>query len=191
MPHKNIYLPLLIAIGIWFAVVTVFGVWEYDILKAEMVLNQKLLSHERVVEQVPFAGGRITYVVEMFVWTAIILVLGFVWSELLFPMRTRFEKFVFSLVFGIFVMPLSIFIPFTAITIATVFSTLTGAAAPGFIGPTLNEIVGLFVNGHEQIYEFANVFAFFALGAILLLLKNASERGRMDMQGNTAMRMMK
>ncbi len=176
MEHKDLYLRVLIAIGIWFAVVTVFGVWEYNILKAEIVLNQKLPSHERVVDQIPFAGGRVTYIVEMFVWTAIILVLGFVWSELLFPMRTRFEKFVFSLVFGVFVMPLSIFIPFTAITIATVFSTLTASAPPTFIGPTLNQIVALFVNGQEQIYEFANVFAFFALGAILLFFKNASQQ---------------
>lgn len=166
---KDFYIPILIAIGVWFAVVGVFGVWEYNILKAEMVLNQKLLSHDRIVqEQAPFAGGKLTYVVEMLAWTSIVLILGYVWTSALFPHRNLLERVVFSFVLGIFVMPLSIFIPFTFITVATVFSTLTGAQAPAFIGPTLNSIVGVFVNGEEQIYEFANVFVFLVIGLIVL-----------------------
>ncbi len=179
---KDFYIPGLIAIGVWFAVVGVFGVWEYSILKAEMVLNQKLLSHDRIVkEQAPFAGGKLTYVVEMLVWTSIVLILGYVWSRALFPHRNLLERVVFSFVFGIFVMPLSIFIPFTFITVATVFSTLTGAQAPAFIGPTLTSIVGLFVNGEEQIYEFANVFIFLALGLVVLAFMSGkkSEKGNM------------
>ncbi len=172
--EKDLYTKLLVVIAIWFAVVTIFGVWEYSILKAEMVLNQKLLSHERIVESAPLQGGKIAYVLEMFVWTTIILALGYVWSKALFPHRNLLERIVFSFVLGIFAMPLSIFIPFTFITVATVFSTLTGATPPAYIGPTLNNIVGLFVNGQEQIYEFANVFFFFILGLIVLGLRKSS-----------------
>ena len=168
---KDVYLKIITAIGIWFAIVAVFGLWEYDILKAEMVLNEKILSHGLVAQGGPFTGGKVTYVVEMFVWTALLLILGLLWSKILFPHRNILERVVFSMVFGIFVMPLSIFIPFVAITGATVLSTLFGATAPAFIGPILDNIVALFVDGQEQIYEFTNVFAFLIVGLVFALLK--------------------
>ncbi len=174
MAHRDIYLKVFIGIAIWFAVVTIFGVWEYDILKAEMVLNEKLLSHDRIVEQAAFFGGTFAYIAEMVFWTLLVLILGSVWSAVLFPHRNLLEKIIFSLVFGVFVMPLSIFIPFTVITMGTVFTTLAGAPAPAFVGPTLTNIVDLFVLGHEQIYEFTNVLIFLIIGLVLLGIKRFS-----------------
>jgi len=169
---RDLYLKVIIGIGIWMAVVTIFGVWEYNILQAEMVLNDKLLSHDRIVQtQAPLAGGKVAYVAEMFFWTVFILILGYIWSKILFPHRNLLERIVFSFVLGIFIMPITIFIPFTAITIATVFSTLVGVTPPAFIGPTLNNIVGMFVNGHEQIYEFMNVFILLIAGLVILGMK--------------------
>lgn len=174
---RDLYLKVIIGIGIWIAVVTIFGVWEYNILQAEMVLNDKLLSHDRIVQtQAPLAGGKVAYVVEMLFWTVFILALGYIWSKILFPHRNLLEKVVFSFVLGIFIMPITIFIPFTAITIATVFSTLIGATPPEFIGPTLNNIVGMFVNGHEQIYEFMNVFVLLTIGLVILGIKQFSRK---------------
>jgi hypothetical protein len=172
MKNKDLYLKILVGIGIWFAIVTVLGVWEYNILKAEMVLNDKLLSHDKIVQQAPFAGGRVAYVTEMFVWTAIILVVGYIWSMLLFPRRNLLEKVVFSMVLGIFAMPISIFIPFVVITATTIFSTLMGTAVPDFVGSVLNSIVELFSGGYEQIYEFTNVLVFFIIGGLLLIIKS-------------------
>lgn len=178
---KDLYLKVIIGIGVWMAVVTIFGVWEYNILQAEMVLNDKLLSYDRIVQtQAPFAGGKVAYVVEMFFWTVFILALGYVWSKILFPHRNLLEKIVFSFVLGIFIMPITIFIPFTAITIATVFSTLIGATPPEFIGPTLNNIVGMFVNGHEQIYEFMNVFVLLMAGLVILGIKQFSQKSNSE-----------
>ncbi len=168
---NDIYLKVIIGIGIWFVLVTIFAVWEYSILKAEMVLNQKLLSHDLIAQKGPLKGGSPLYVIEMLVWTLLILALGLVWSKVLFPQRNLLERVVFSLIFGIFVMPLSIFIPFVMVTIGTVASTLFGTDAPGFIGPTVGSIVELFVSGQEQVYEFANVFIFFVIGLALLAFK--------------------
>lgn len=168
---KDSYLRVITWIGAWFAVITVFGMWEYNILKAEMVLNQKLLSHGLVVKEGPLTGGGVTYVVEMLVWTSIILLLGLLWSEILFPRRNFLEKIVFSLVLGVFAMPLSIFIPFVAITSATVITDLLGMAAPAFVGTVLTKIVELFSNGQEQIYEFANVTFLFLIGLVVLLFR--------------------
>ncbi|MBI2647972.1 MAG: hypothetical protein HYW98_01345 [Candidatus Wildermuthbacteria bacterium] len=73
-------------------------------------------------------------------------------------------------------MPLSIFIPFVAITSATVLTDLLGMAAPSFVGSVLTKIVELFSNGQEQIYEFANVSFFFVAGLVALLLKKVFAR---------------
>lgn len=173
---KDSYLRVIMWIGAWFAVITAFGMWEYNILKAEMVLNQKLLSHGLVVQEGPFTGGAVTYVIEMLVWTSLILLLGLLWSEVLFPRRNFLEKIVFSFVLGVFAMPLSIFIPFVAITSATVLTDLLGMAAPSFVGSVLTKIVELFSNGQEQIYEFANVSFFFVAGLVALLLKKVFAR---------------
>lgn len=170
--QKDTYLKVLLGIGIWFAFVTVFGVWEYNILKAEMVLNEKLLAIERITEKAPLSGGAPAYVLAMLTWTILILALGWVWSQVLFPHRNLLEKIVFSLTFGVFVMPISIFIPFAVITAATVLGTLLGTGAPAFVQPILVDgLVNLFVAGLEQVYEFTNVFAFFVVGIALLGLK--------------------
>lgn len=166
------YLKVILLIGAWFAVVTIFGVWEYDILKAEMVLNEKLLAIDEITKQAPLSGGVPAYVLAMLTWTVLILALGLVWSQVLFPRRNLLEKIVFSLVFGVFVMPVSIFIPFAVITAATVLGTLVGVGAPAFVEPILVDgLVNLFVTGLEQVYEFTNVFVFFVLGLVLLVLK--------------------
>ena len=120
----------------------------------------------------------------------LILVLGYVWSKVLFPHRNALERVVFSFLLGIFAMPISIFIPFTFITVATVFSTLLSSQAPAFVGPVLGSadtgIVGLFIQGQEQIYEFANVFFFLVLGAILLALKTIMRKSPASSKIQTA-----
>lgn len=168
---KDLYTPVLVGIAIWFSILAIFGIWEYEILKAEMVLNQKLLVYDRILEHAPLKGGKVAYMVEMIVWTIILLILGGVWSQLLFPRRNLLEKVVFSFIFGVFVMPISIFIPFLFITVANVFSTLTGSVAPKFVDPTLGNIVKLFSTGQEQIYEITNVFFFLIIGLAALLIK--------------------
>jgi len=169
MERRDWYLKVILLIGAWFAAVTVFGVWEYDILKAEMVLNEKLLAIDRITETAPLSGGVPAYLLAMATWTVLILALGMVWSQLLFPHRNLLEKVVFSLVLGVFAMPISIFIPFFMITAATVFGTLIGIGTPSFVVPILVDgLVNLFVSGLEQVYEFTNVFVFLALGLILL-----------------------
>lgn len=184
---KDSYLRVITWTGIWFAVIAVFGMWEYNILRAEMVLNQKLLSHGLVVKEGPLTGGGVTYVIEMLVWTSIILLLGLLWSEILFPRRNFLEKIVFSFVLGVFAMPISIFIPFVAITSATVITDLLGMAAPAFVGPVLTKIVELFSNGQEQVYEFANVFFVLALGLLVLLFRKVFAKASNSSQISSSM----
>jgi hypothetical protein len=179
MEKSDWYLRVLLLIGAWFAVIAIFAVWEYDTLKAEMVLNEKLLAIDRIAQQAPLSGGAPMYVLALITWTILILVLGLVWSEVLFPHRNLLEKIIFSLVFGVFVMPLSIFIPFMVITAATVLGTLFGTGTPAFVEPILvGGLVDLFVSGLEQVYEFANVFAFLVVGLVLLMVKKMMAKGR-------------
>ena len=183
MEKHDWYLKVLLVIGAWFAIVTIFGVWEYDILRAEMVLNEKLLAIERITETAPLSGGAPGYVLALVTWTVLLLILGLVWSQVLFPCRNLLEKIIFSLVFGIFVMPVSIFIPFFFITAATVGGTLIGVGTPAFVEPILvNGLVNLFVSGLEQVYEFTNVFAFLVLGLMLWGAKKIMQKGNKPTQ---------
>lgn len=146
------------------AAVAVFGAWEHNLLAAEMDLNRKILAMGAL-------SGRFAYIVQMLVWTGMLLGLGYIWGKILFPKRILAERIVFSLILGIAVMPISFVIPYFIIVVTTVFSTLFGLTAPDFVSTTITNIVNMFYGGQEQIYEFANVFGFFVVGIIILAIK--------------------
>lgn len=176
--QRNIFLKVVLGIGIWFVLVMLFGVWEYNILKAEMGIVPNL-----VAALGPHKSGVVSYMVQMLHWTAVSLILGLVWSKILFPKRPLMERIMFSLVFGVFVMPISFLIPYITITITTVFSTIIGIAPPEFVGKTLNNLVMMLVGNKEQVYEVANVFGAFVLGAIILAIKSIFKRNSSAIAG--------
>ncbi len=165
--QKNIFLKVILGIGIWFVLVMLFGVWEYNILKAEMGIVPKLVEALG-----PHKSGISSYIVQMLHWTALSLILGLIWSKILFPQRPLMEKIMFSLVFGVFIMPISFLIPYVIITITTVFSTIIGATPPEFAGKILNKLVAMLLGNKEQGYEVANVFGMLAIGVVILAVKS-------------------
>lgn len=151
--------------------VMLFGVWEYNILKAEMGIVPKLVEALG-----PHKSGMVSYIVQMMHWTVLSIILGLIWSKILFPQRPLMEKIMFSLVFGVFIMPISFMIPYVTITITTVFSTIMGITPPEYVGKTLNNLVVMLLGNKEQVYEVANVFGVLALGAIILGIKSIFKR---------------
>lgn len=169
--QRNTFLKVVLGIGVWFVLVMLFGVWEYNILKAEMGIAPKLVEALG-----PHKSGVISYMVQMLHWTVLSIILGLIWSKILFPQRPLMEKLMFSLVFGVFIMPISFLIPYVTITITTVFSTIMGITAPEFVGSTLNKLVAMLLDNKEQIYEVANVFGALSLGIIILGIKSIFKR---------------
>lgn len=165
--QRNTFLKVVLGIGIWFVLVMLFGVWEYNILKAEMGIVPKLVEALG-----PHKSGVVSYMVQMLHWTVASIIIGLIWSKILFPQRPLMEKLMFSLVFGVFVMPISFLVPYVTITITTVFSTIMGITQPAFVGSTLNKLVVMLLDNKEQVYEVANVFGAFALGVIILAIKS-------------------
>lgn len=165
--QKDLFLKIVLGVGIWFVLVMLFGVWEYSILKAEMTIVPKLVE-----ALLPHKGGVLSYIVQMFSWTAMSLILGLIWAKILFPKRALMEKIMFSLVFGVFIMPLSFLIPYFAIAVAKVVSTIAGTAPPAFVGKILEKLVMMLLGNKEQVYETANVLGVLSLGAIILGVKS-------------------
>ena len=162
--QKDIFLKVMVGLGIWASLVAVFGVWEYGLLKAEMDLERKILAMGAL-------SGKPAYAVQMFTWSIMLLILGLVWSQIIFPKRPLMERILFSFVFGVLLMPISFVVPYFVIVVTTVFSRLFEFAPPEFVSTTINNIVNLFYTGQEQIYEFANVFTAFVIGAVILTIK--------------------
>jgi hypothetical protein len=165
--QKDIFLRVVLGIGIWFIVAMLFGVWEYNILKAEIGVVPQLIA-----ALLPHKGGVLSYMMQMIHWTVVSLILGLVWAKVLFPKRPLMERIMFSLVFGVFIMPISFMIPYTAITITTVFSIIAGITPPAFVNKTLGDLVNLLLSNKEQVYEVANSFGMLILGAVILLIKS-------------------
>lgn len=162
--QKDIFLKVMIGLGIWAGLVAIFGVWEHSLLQAEMDLERKILAMGTL-------SGKSAYVVQMFSWSIMLLFLGLVWSQILFPKRPLIERMLFSFAFGILVMPVSFVVPYFAIVVTMVFARLFEFAPPEFVSTTIGNIVTLFYTGQEQIYEFANVFTAFVIGAVVLIIK--------------------
>lgn len=143
--------------------------WEYNLLKAEMgLIDQLLLSTEQEPAGLVKQGSVASYLGQMAFWTAFLLLLGMVWSSFLFPKRPLVEKVIFSLPFGILVMPLSFVLPAFIISAGKIAGELFGAGPPAYYNPVLGKIVSLISANQEQGYEVANVLGFLILGLIIL-----------------------
>lgn len=168
---RDFLIPTLVIIGIFATVYIVVFDWEYNLLKAEMGLIDKLLLSSKTEPAGLVKQGSVTaYLGQMAFWTAFLLFLGLVWSSFLFPKRPLVEKVIFALPFGVLVMPLSFVLPAFIISAGKILGQLFGTGLPSYYEPVLGKIVQLISTNQEQGYEIANVLGFLILGIIILIL---------------------
>ncbi|HEX9722370.1 MAG TPA: hypothetical protein VGA53_03840 [Candidatus Paceibacterota bacterium] len=150
------------------AYIVVFD-WEYELLKAEMgLIDQLLLSSQEAPAGLVQQGSVTAYLGQMVFWTFFLILLGLVWAGFLFPKRPLVEKIIFSLPFGVFVMPLAFVVPAWIISAGKVAGELFGTGVPSYYGPTVEKIVHLISSNQEQGYEIAAVLGFLIVGLLIL-----------------------
>lgn len=157
--------------GIWSALLVIFAVWEFKGLERGVKAFQDLPKLKFV-----FEAGPAPYLLGMIAWTILILGMGYIWSKIFFPNRNRIEKFIFSLCFGVVIMPISFLIPFFFAVTGMVFANLLGLESPAYAGEILKARGALLVNNHEQVYELVNVLFFTIVGVVILFIKKTRER---------------
>ena len=113
-------------------------------------------------------GSVTAYLGQMIFWTFSLILLGLVWAGFLFPKRPLVEKIIFSLPFGVLVMPLIFVIPAWIISAGKIGGELFGTGMPPYYGPTVGKIVYLISSNHEQGYEIAAVLGFLVVGLLIL-----------------------
>ena len=165
---KDRFIPVLFVVGIiTTAYILVFD-WEYNLLHAEMgLIDTLLLSSPDDPSGLVRQGSVTAYLAQMGFWTALLIFLGILWSSFLFPKRPAVEKVIFSLPFGLLVMPLAFVLPAFIISAGKILGELTGAGLPVYYEPILVKIVNLISNNQEQGYEVAAVMGFFILGLVI------------------------
>ncbi len=142
---------------------------EYSLIRAEMALiSEKLLLS---IDDMVGHGSVPSYITAMFVWFSILVGAGYAWAQLLFKNVDFFEKVMFSLVLGAFIMPLSFVIPAAIVSLEKlVFVEWMGGVLPEHYNTTVDAVVTLLASNHEQAYELFNVFLFACVGIIALAL---------------------
>lgn len=170
---KDKFILSLLILGIIVTAYIIVFDWEYKLLEAEVGLIDKLLLSSpedpaKLVEK----GSVISYLAQMGFWFSFLVLLGMVWSGFLFPKRPIVERVMFSLPFGVLVMPISFVMPAWIISLGKIISENFGSgeppAPPAYYGPIVGKIVGLISNNQEQGYEIANVLIFLVVGLIIL-----------------------
>jgi len=166
---KDRFIPTLLIIGIIASIyILVFG-WEYNLLRAEVGLSdQLLLSSEDAPAGLINQGSVTAYLGQMVFWTTFLLLLGMVWSSFLFPKKSLVEKVLFSLPFGVLVMPLLFVIPAFIISLGKVIGEFLGTGVPVYYDPILGKIVELLSTNQEQGYEIVSVLGFLIVGLFIL-----------------------
>ena len=166
---RDRFIPALLIVGIVATLYIVVFDWEYKLLEAEMGLIDTLLLSSQEKPAGLVAQGSVTaYLGQMVFWVATLILLGLVWAGFLFPRRPLVEKVIFSLPFGVLVMPLAFVIPAWIISAGKVWGEFLGTGAPSYYGPTVEKIVHLISSNQEQGYEIATVFGFLILGLVIL-----------------------
>lgn len=166
---RDRFIPILLTIGIIGTAYILIFDWEYNLLQAEMgLIDQLLLSSQEAPAGLVQQGSVAAYLAQMAFWTAFLLLLGMVWSSFLFPKRPLIEKVLFSLPFGVLVMPLAFVLPAFIISAGKVFGELLGAGVPAYYEPIVGKVVQLISTNQEQGYEIAVVLGFLILGLIIL-----------------------
>lgn len=161
-------MPALVVIGVIASAYILVFDWEYKLLEAEMGLIDKLLlSSQEAPAGLVKQGSVVAYLGQMAFWTILLSLLGFVWSNFLFPKRPLVEKIIFSLPFGVLVMPLSFVLPAFIISAGKILGELFGTGVPGYYAPIVGKIVELISTNQEQGYEIANVLGFLILGLVI------------------------
>ena len=165
----------LTVIGALFALNTIVFVTEYTLLKAEMSLIEQKLQLA-ITNQVG-DGSMIAYITSVGLWTILLgVVVGFVWSKILFPSLATIEKFMASLVIGVFVMPLSFVIPAFIVSFRKLGTDFFGLPLPDYYGNTIGQLVNLFGGNQEQGYELFNVLLFLLAGVCILGVLNLRKK---------------
>jgi len=165
---RDLLIPSLVVIGIMATAYIVVFDWEYKLLEAEMgLIDTLLLSSQEAPAGLVKQGSVVAYLGQMVFWTVFLVVLGLVWSSSLFAKRPLVEKIIFSLPFGVLVMPLSFVLPAFIISAGKILGELFGTGVPGYYGPTVGKIVELISTNQEQGYEIANVLVFLIIGLII------------------------
>lgn len=159
---------ILSVLGIWASLVVIFAVWEFKGLEGGVAAFQQIPKSVFV-----FQTGAGPYIVSIISWTALLLLLGYVWSKILFPKRHWVEKVIFSLCFGVVIMPISFRIPFFLGAVGKVFANILGLASPAYADAFFGGFLYMLVNNLEQAYELVNVLIFFVIGLIILMIKRS------------------
>lgn len=158
---------VLLIVGALFAINTIVFVTEYTLLKAEMSLIEQKLQLA-ITNQVG-DGSIFAYITSVSLWTVLLgIVVGYVWSKILFPSVAFIEKFMASLVIGVFVMPLSFVIPAFIVSVRKLGSDFFGLPLPEYYNYTIGQLVNLFGSNQEQGFELFNTLLFLALGIVIL-----------------------
>lgn len=168
---KDRFIATLLILGFFVTAYIIAFDWEYNLLKAEMgLIDQLLLSSGDDPAGLVSQGSVTAYLAQMGFWTAFLILLGLVWSAFLFPKRPLVEKIIFSLPFGVMVMPISFVFPAFIISAGKVIGENFGSGVPGYYGPIVGKIVDLLSANQEQGYEIANVLGFLILGLAILAI---------------------
>lgn len=175
---KDKFTPTLFILGIIVTAYIIVFDWEYKLLEAEMgLIDQLLLSSPDNPAKLIEKGSVISYLAQMSFWFSSLVFLGLVWSGFLFPKRPLMEKVIFSLPFGVIIMPISFVFPAWIISVGKIAGENFGTGVPEYYGPVVGKIVGLISNNQEQGYEIANVLAFLILGFIILAIARLKKHG--------------
>lgn len=168
---------MLLIVGGLFVVNTLVFVTEYTLLKAEMSLIEQKLQLA-ITNQVG-DGSVFAYATSVALWTILLgVIVGYVWSKILFPSLPYIEKFMASLVLGVFVMPLSFVIPAFIVSVRKLGTDIFGWPLPDYYNATIGQLVNLFGGNQEQGYELFNVLLFLVLGICIvgiMQLKNKKQ----------------
>lgn len=167
---KGTFITILLVIGFFSTAYILVFDWEYNLLRAEMgLIDTLLLSAPEDPSGLVQQGSVVAYLAQMAFWTAILILLGAIWSSFLFPKRSAVEKVIFALPFGLLIMPLAFVLPAFIISAGKVFGEIIGTGLPAYYEPIVGKIVSLISSNQEQGYEVATVLGFFVLGLVILV----------------------
>ena len=157
-------------IGLWSAFLMVAVILELKTIRTQILSVP--------IDRLVFETGFWPYIIGTTSWTLLLLIVGFVWTKILFPQRPWLEKIIFSFVAGTIIMALSFSVPFFLDVGGRVIAVLFGAGVPLSSELLFQKHVELFVNNQEQVYELANILVFLVLGLVILMVQTLAGQSR-------------
>lgn len=142
---------------------------DYSFLKADVNLLHSLLINSGAESVgIVYSNGLLAHLAALFVWSIIILALGFIWSNILAPRSVLIEKAILSFSLGLLIMPVNFLFSAWLISLGKLVWTGLGIGIPQYYTPAIGKIVTLFASNLEQSYELVAAVFFSTIGLFVL-----------------------